>query len=103
MFSSFASSSVQNSDKTPLLTVLLSGDIGCGKTSVALETALSCDFPFVKLINPAMLVAYQENVRCEKIAKVFEDAHRSPLSVVVGKKNTKERDLTKRKKKKKGC
>jgi vesicle-fusing ATPase len=76
-------SQVQHSDKTPLLTVLLSGDIGCGKTSVALETALSADFPFVKLINPASLVAYQENTRCEKIAKVFEDAHRSPLSVVV--------------------
>ncbi len=76
-------SQVQNSDKTPLLTLLLEGDVGCGKTSVALEIALGTNFPFVKMINPAALVAYAENTRCEKIAKVFEDAHRSPLSVVV--------------------
>lgn len=74
---------VQKSDRTPLVTCLLSGDVGCGKTSVALEIALGQDFPFVKLINPSMLVAYPENIRCEKIAKVFEDAHKSPLSVIV--------------------
>lgn len=96
-------SQVQNSDRTPLLTVLLTGSVGCGKvcfptpcpfffgfsfffpaqTSIALDTALGCDFPFVKLINPASLVAYPENTRCEKIAKIFEDAHKSPLSVIV--------------------
>lgn len=76
-------SQVQNSDRTPLLSVLLAGSVGCGKTSIALETALGSDFPFVKLINPASLVAYSEATRCERIAKVFEDAHKSPLSVIV--------------------
>ena len=74
---------VRDGDRTPLLTVLLAGETGCGKTSIALDMALSCDFPFVKLISPASLVAYPENVRCDKIAKVFDDAHKSPLSVIV--------------------
>lgn len=74
---------VQKSDRTPLLTVLLDGSVGSGKTSVALDIALGSDFPFVKLINPTALVAYNESARCERIAKVFQDAHKSPLSVIV--------------------
>ena len=74
---------VQNSERTSLLTVLLTGDVGCGKTSIALETALACNFPFVKLLNPGGLIGFPEPTRCEKIAKVFEDAHKSPLSVIV--------------------
>ncbi len=35
------------------------------------------------MVDPSALVAYPEPVRCERIAKVFEDAHKSPLSVVV--------------------
>lgn len=74
---------VQNSNRTPLVSVLLEGAVGCGKTALAATLAMGSGFPYVKLISPEGLVGYSETAKCTKINKYFEDAYKSPLSVIV--------------------
>ena len=76
-------SQVRGSDKTPLLSVLLEGPLGAGKTALAASAAIESEFPFVKVISPEHLVGYGEAAKCSAITKVFEDAYRSPLSCVI--------------------
>jgi len=40
---------VQHSDKTPLLSVLLEGPDGSGKTALAAHAAIQSEFPFAKV------------------------------------------------------
>jgi vesicle-fusing ATPase len=42
---------VQHSDKTPLLSVLLEGPDGSGKTALAAHAAIQSEFPFAKVNN----------------------------------------------------
>ncbi|KAL6042923.1 transport between ER and Golgi ATPase protein [Balamuthia mandrillaris] len=74
---------VMNSNRTPLVSVLLEGSIGCGKTALAATLAMESGFPYVKLISPEELVAYAEAGKCSKIKKFFDDAYKSPHSVIV--------------------
>lgn len=74
---------VAKSDRTPLVSVLLSGTIGSGKTALAGTLAKNSDFPFIRLLSPDNLVGYSEAAKCAKITKVFEDSYRSTLSVIV--------------------
>ncbi len=41
---------VRHSSKTPLLTCLLEGKPGVGKTALAATVGINSDFPFVKVI-----------------------------------------------------
>ncbi len=43
---------IQNSHSTQLLTVLLEGRNGTGKTALAADIALKSGFPFVKMLSP---------------------------------------------------
>uniref|UniRef100_A0A7S0RIV4 Vesicle-fusing ATPase n=1 Tax=Chlamydomonas leiostraca TaxID=1034604 RepID=A0A7S0RIV4_9CHLO len=74
---------VQNSDKTPLLTCVLEGPVGSGKSAMAATVAMESEFPFVKVISPESLVGYAEQTKSSQITRVFEDAYRSPLSVII--------------------
>jgi vesicle-fusing ATPase len=74
---------VATSDKTPLLSVLLEGPPGSGKSALAATAALHSGFPFAKVVSPEQLVGYGEQAKCAAIAKTFDDAYKSPLSVVV--------------------
>ncbi|ORY49371.1 AAA-domain-containing protein [Rhizoclosmatium globosum] len=74
---------VRNSERTPLVSVLLHGPSGSGKTALAATIATASDFPFIKLISPETMVGFSENAKMATIAKVFEDAYKSPLSVIV--------------------
>eukprot|EP00347_Sterkiella_histriomuscorum_P002129 403369358 len=74
---------IRNSKNTPLLTVLLEGKNGCGKTALAAKFALESQFPFVKLISPENFVGYSELGKISAIVKIFEDAYKSPLSLIV--------------------
>lgn len=42
---------MQHSDKTPLLSVLLEGPDGSGKTALAAHAAIQSEFPFAKVTN----------------------------------------------------
>jgi len=74
---------VRCSENTPLLSVLLYGDSGCGKTALSAHLAQRSDYPFVRRIASEAYVGYSESAKVNIIAKVFEDAYKSPLSVIV--------------------
>jgi vesicle-fusing ATPase len=74
---------VRNSERTPLVSILLDGTTGSGKTALAATLAKESDFPFMRLLSPETLVGYSEAAKCAKITKVFEDSYKSPFSVIV--------------------
>ena len=74
---------VRNSTKTPLVSVLLHGHPGSGKTALAASIALSSEFPYIKLISPESMVGFSETAKMAQINKIFNDAYKSPFSVVV--------------------
>ncbi|CAD5206635.1 unnamed protein product [Bursaphelenchus okinawaensis] len=62
---------------------LLSGPTNAGKSCLAAKIAKTSDFPFIKIITPEDMVGFSESMKCSKISRVFEDAYRSPLSIVI--------------------
>ena len=51
------------SEKTPLLTCLLEGDSGSGKSALAATVALESGFPFIKLITADTMVGMTEGAK----------------------------------------
>jgi vesicle-fusing ATPase len=68
---------------TQLLSILLEGKNGCGKTALAAKLALESQFPYVKMISPENFVGYSEQGKISQMVKIFEDAYKSPLSLVI--------------------
>lgn len=66
-----------------LNSVLLEGDSGTGKTSIASFFARKCTFPFVKLISPEQFVGSSDQFKINQIVKVFEDAYRSKQACII--------------------
>ena len=73
---------LKGSERTSLLSVLFEGR-RARKTALAASIALQSEFPFVKLISPESFVGISEAGKAMAIARVFDDAHKSPLSLVV--------------------
>ena len=74
---------VRVSEKTPMLTCLLEGGSGSGKTALAATLAIGSEFPFMKLVSADTMVGQSEMAKCQALSKVFEDAYKSPLSLIV--------------------
>lgn len=74
---------VKNSERTHLVSVLLHGPAGSGKTALAATMALSSDYPFIKLVSPESMVGYSEASKINELNKVFSDSYKSPISVIV--------------------
>uniref|UniRef100_A0A7S0S019 Vesicle-fusing ATPase n=2 Tax=Pyramimonas obovata TaxID=1411642 RepID=A0A7S0S019_9CHLO len=74
---------VRTSEQTPLLTCLLEGPPGAGKSALAATLALESDFPFIKLVSAEAMVSMSAGSKVQMIHKVFEDAFKSPLSVIL--------------------
>lgn len=74
---------VRHSTRTPLVSILLHGPPGAGKTALAATIAMASDFPFIKLISPESMVGFSETQKMNHISKIFNDAHRSEFSVIV--------------------
>eukprot|EP00051_Salpingoeca_urceolata_P005275 m.71709 g.71709 ORF g.71709 m.71709 type:complete len:755 (+) comp14202_c0_seq2:3339-5603(+) len=74
---------VRNSDRTPRVSALIHGASGSGTTAIASTLAMRSDFPFVKLITPNNFVGVSEVGKCGEINRVFEQAYKSPFSVIV--------------------
>lgn len=101
----------RNSERTPLMSVLLEGQRGTGKvtdisllfsldvlsqTAIAAKLAAESDFPLVRLVSPDSMIGMQDYQKCQlllkvlfaspprlmSLAQVFTDAYRSPLSVI---------------------
>ena len=74
---------VRSSARTPLVSILLHGPPGSGKTALGASIAQASEFPFIKLISPDNMVGFSEAQKVSAITKVFSDSYKSPLSVVV--------------------
>lgn len=74
---------VRASETSGLVSILLEGPPNAGKSALAAKLAKLSDFPFVKICSPEDMIAYTESAKCQQIRKVFDDAYRSTLSVVV--------------------
>ncbi|KAJ4402232.1 transport between ER and Golgi ATPase protein [Gnomoniopsis sp. IMI 355080] len=70
--------------KSPKFSLLFHGPDGSGKTSLASHIAKASEFPFVKIISPEALVMYRDEMaKRDHIHKIFTDAIKSPLSIVI--------------------
>ncbi|BGP37599.1 transport between ER and Golgi ATPase protein [Rhodotorula kratochvilovae] len=74
---------VRTSQRTPLVSVLLHGPPGSGKTALAATIALASAFPFIKLVSAENMVGFSEQQKVQYLYKVFSDSYKSPLSVIV--------------------
>uniref|UniRef100_A0A674NX74 Vesicle-fusing ATPase n=1 Tax=Takifugu rubripes TaxID=31033 RepID=A0A674NX74_TAKRU len=73
----------KNSDRTPLVSVLLEGPPNSGKTALAVKIAEDSQFPFIKICSPDKMIGFSEIAKCQAIKKIFEDAYKSQLSCLV--------------------
>ncbi|KAF4609833.1 hypothetical protein G7Y89_g15789 [Cudoniella acicularis] len=74
---------VKKSPTASLLSVLLHGPPGSGKTALAARIAKNSDFPFIKLVSADNMVGFSEMAKIQYLQKVFTDAYKSPLNCVV--------------------
>ena len=74
---------VRESQIAPRISVLMHGPRGSGKTALAAVIAKNSEFPFVKLISPEDMSGFNETRKVNHLTKVFQDAYKSPLSVVI--------------------
>ncbi|KAL9160213.1 hypothetical protein ABFS82_08G185600 [Erythranthe guttata] len=74
---------VKVSQGSPLVSFLLEGPSGSGKTAMAATIGIESDFPYVKIISAETMIGLSEPTKCAQIVKVFEDAYKSPLSVII--------------------
>ncbi|KAG6778750.1 hypothetical protein POTOM_015095 [Populus tomentosa] len=74
---------VKVSKGSPMVTCLLEGPSGSGKTALAATVGIDSDFPYVKIISAETMIGLHESTKCAQIVKVFEDAYKSPLSIII--------------------
>ena len=74
---------VASSDKTPLMGVLFEGERDTGKSALAAHLAKESGYPFIKMVTADMLLGYPSSRKCDIITRVFEDAHKSPRSIII--------------------
>lgn len=74
---------VQDQESAPRFRTLLWGPSGSGKTALAAKLALDSGFPFIKLITPDNMIGFSEGMKMEHMRKIFSDAYKSPLSIVL--------------------
>jgi vesicle-fusing ATPase len=68
---------------TDLLTFLLHGPRGSGTTALAARIAMDSGFPFIRLLRAVDMDGMNEMQKIQHMMKVFNDAYKSPLSIVV--------------------
>ncbi|KAI3988361.1 hypothetical protein MKX01_012150, partial [Papaver californicum] len=74
---------VKVSKGSPLVTCLLEGPSGSGKTAMAATVGIGSDFAYVKIISAETMIGLSESSKCAQIVKVFEDAYKSQLGIIV--------------------
>ncbi|KAK4224988.1 P-loop containing nucleoside triphosphate hydrolase protein [Podospora fimiseda] len=75
---------VREQDRLRHTSVLISGPPASGKTALAAYIAMKSDYPFIKLITPASMVGFRDEVaKKDHLHKVFTDAYKSPLSMLI--------------------
>ncbi|CAM9657769.1 unnamed protein product [Pylaiella littoralis] len=73
----------RNSERTPIMSVLLQGEAFSGKTALMAHTAVESGFPFIRKIAADELIGMGEASKAGYISKVFLDSYKSPLSIIL--------------------
>ncbi|KAK5782297.1 AAA family ATPase SEC18 PWA37_005297 [Arxiozyma heterogenica] len=74
---------VRQSEKSRLVSLLIHGPPGSGKTALAAAIALKSEFPFIRLISPTEISGMSESAKIAYIDNTFRDAYKSPLNILV--------------------
>ena len=74
---------VKSIPECKILSVLLCGPHGSGKPAIAAHIASNSGFPLIKLISADQYIGYTENGKINEMNKVFNDAYKSSLSVII--------------------
>ena len=75
---------VRRVERLKHLSVLLHGPAASGKTALAAHIAMKSEFPFIKLVTPQAMVGFRDEVaKKDYLHKVFTDAYKSPLSILI--------------------
>ncbi|GJM89097.1 hypothetical protein PR202_ga05697 [Eleusine coracana subsp. coracana] len=74
---------VKVSKGSPLVTCLLEGSAGSGKSAMAATVGIDSDFAYVKIISAETMIGFSESSKCAQICKVFEDAYKSQFSIII--------------------
>lgn len=72
----------RTSQRTPLMSLLLEGPAGTGKTAIAAKMAAESDFPFVRMISADSMIGFSESQKCSTLLKVFTDSYKSSHSII---------------------
>lgn len=73
----------ESSETESLISVLLHGSSGVGKTAIAATLALNSGFPFIKMLLAEGLVGMSESRKIQHIDNVFRDVYKLPLNILV--------------------
>uniref|UniRef100_A0AC11D7M1 N-ethylmaleimide sensitive factor, vesicle fusing ATPase n=1 Tax=Ovis aries TaxID=9940 RepID=A0AC11D7M1_SHEEP len=88
----------KNSDRTPLVSVLLEGPPHSGKTALAARIAEESNFPFIKICSPDKMIGFSETAKCQAMKKALALYRcRIELPVSLGKRLKRKIHLFKRK------
>lgn len=68
---------VKASESNLIHSVLLEGNIGTGKTSIAVAFALKSDITYVKIITPGDFLGLNEYAKVNLLATTFRMAYRA--------------------------
>lgn len=74
---------LQTSKLTTILSTLILGNSGTGKTSLAVNLALNSGFPFIGMISSGTLAGKVDKERIDYIESEFRKAYQSPRSVMI--------------------
>lgn len=68
---------------TNLLSILIHGPNGSGKTALASHIAINSNFPFIRMISSSQIVGMSESSKITYIDNAFRDSYKSPLNILV--------------------
>lgn len=74
---------LQEPDHPQLYSAILYGPSGSGTTTLAAQIASDSNFPLIKLCSPKIMVGLNEAMTIERIRRIFDDAYKSPLSLIL--------------------
>lgn len=78
-----SASDTNDKQNLSLVSVLLSGEPGSGKTALAAKIAFESGFPLVRILSPDKLIGMSEQSKSSYIADIFDQAYKSTKSLIL--------------------